>query len=64
MKITTHVELTPAQDRVLNDLENVTVRAALINPSVVATVRTFQGQAIKLTIDAAGVIQKATVENV
>ncbi len=63
MKILSYVELTPAQERVLNDLENVTVRTALIKPVVVATVRTFQAQAVKLVIDEAGVIQNVMLEN-
>ena len=57
MRITTYVELTPAQECVLEGLQNVTVRAALINPCVVATVRTFQNQEVKLTLDPNGVIE-------
>ncbi|GAH55247.1 unnamed protein product [marine sediment metagenome] len=57
MIIISFVELTPAQKRVLEGLQNVTVRVALINPYVVATVRTFQQQEVKLTLDPNGVIE-------
>jgi len=57
MKIITYVELTPAQECVLDGLQNVTVRTALQNPFVVATVRTFQHQEVKLTLDPNGVIE-------
>jgi len=56
VKITSYVELTPAQEKALEALETVTVRTSLIQPTVVATIRTFQVQEVKLTIDADGVI--------
>ncbi len=62
MKITTYVELTPAQEETLNGLEKVEVRTSLLKPSVVATVKTFQAQEIKLTIDANGIVEKVWIE--
>ena len=64
MKITSYVELTPAQEKTLEALETVTVRTSLIQPTVVATIRTFQVQEVKLTIGADGVIQHAEVQDV
>ena len=61
MKITSYVELTPAQEKTLEALETVTVRTSLLQPTVVATIRTFQVQEVKLTIDADGVIQHVEV---
>ena len=61
MKITSYVELTPAQEKALEALETVTVRTSLIRPTVVATIRTFQVQEVKLTIGADGVIQHVEV---
>ncbi|MBA7555479.1 hypothetical protein ES705_48143 [subsurface metagenome] len=61
MKITSYVELTPAQEKTLEALETVTVRTSLIQPTVVATIRTFQVQEVKLTIGADGVIQHVEV---
>ena len=61
MKITSYVELTPAQEKTLEALETVTVRTSLIQPAVVATIRTFQVQEVKLTIGADGVIQHVEV---
>ena len=61
MEITTYVELTEAQRRVLSDFEKVTVRTALCKPVVIATITTFQQQKIQLTIDANGIIQKVKV---
>ncbi len=62
MKITTYVNLTPAQENTLDALETVIVRTALIKPSVVATIRTFQAQEVKLTIDADGIIENVEVK--
>ncbi len=64
MKITSYVELTPAQEKTLEALETVTVRTSLIQPTVVATIRTFQAQEVKLTIDTNGVIQHVEVQDV
>ena len=64
MKITSYVELTPAQEKTLEALERVTVRSPLIQPTVVATIRTFQVQEVKLTIGADGVIQHVEVQDV
>ncbi|GAI92754.1 unnamed protein product [marine sediment metagenome] len=64
MKITSYVELTPAQEKTLEALETVTVRMSLIQPTVVATIRTFQAQEVKLTIDTNGVIQHVEVQDV
>ena len=61
MKITSYVELTPAQEKTLEALETVIVRTSLIQPTVLATIRTFQVQEVKLTIDADGVIQHVEV---
>ncbi len=58
MEITTYVELTEAQRRVLGDFQKVTVRTALCEPVVIVTITTFQQQNIQLTIDANGVVQK------
>jgi len=63
MEITTYVELTEAQRRVLSDFEKVTVRTALCEPVVIVTITTFQQQKIQLTIDANGIIQKVKVED-
>ena len=63
MKITSYVGLTPAQEKTLEALETVTVRTSLLQPTVVATVRTFQVQEVKLTIGADGVIQHVEVLN-
>ena len=62
MKITSYVELTPAQEKTLEALETVTVRTVLIRPAVVATIRTFQAQEVKLTIDADGIIESVEVQ--
>ena len=63
MKITSYVELTPAQEKTIEALERVTVRTSLIRPTVVATIRTFQVQEVKLTIDADGVITSTEVQD-
>ena len=57
MLIISFVELTPAQRLVLEAFESIEVRTALVEPSVVATIKTFQAQNIKVTIDANGVVQ-------
>jgi len=62
VKITSYVELTPAQEKTIEALETVTVRTALIRPVVVATVRTFLAQEVKLTIDADGIIESVEVQ--
>ena len=64
MKITSYVELTPAQEKTLKALETVIVRTSLLQPTVVATIRTFQAQEVKLTIDTNGVIQHVAVQDV
>lgn len=61
MNITTYVELTEAQKAVLDEMQEVEVRTALIQPAVVATFRTFQLQKLQLTIDKDGVILHAAV---
>ena len=63
MKITSYVELTPAQEKTLEALERVTVRSPLIQPSAVATIRTFQAQEVKLCIDTNGIIQNVQVQD-
>ena len=63
MKITSYVELTPAQEKAIEALEAVTVRTSLIKPTVVATIRTFQMQEVKITIGADGVIQHVEIQN-
>ena len=63
MKIISYVELTPAQVKTIEALERVTVRSPLIQPSVVATIRTFQAQEVKITIDASGVIRNVQVQD-
>ena len=63
MKITSYVELTPAQERTIEALEAVTVRTSLIKPTVVATIRTFQLQEVKITICADGVIQHVEIQD-
>jgi len=62
VKIISYVELTPAQVKTIEALERVTVRSPLIQPSVVATIRTFQAQEVKLTIDADGIIENVEVK--
>ena len=59
MKITSYVPLTPAQEKTIDALETVVVRKAQVSktegkPPVVATIRTFQAQNIKITIAADG----------
>ena len=61
MKITSYVELTPAQEKTLEALEMVTVRTSLIQPAVVATIRTFQAQEVKVCIGTNGIIQDVQV---
>ncbi len=62
MKIMSYAELTSAQEKTIEALERVTVRTSLIQPSVVATIRTFQSQEVKLTIDADGIIENVEVK--
>lgn len=62
MDITSYIELTPAQEETLRAFGKVTVRTALLKPLAVATFRTFQAQEVKVTVDAAGIIQKVSVE--
>ncbi len=62
MKITSYVELTAAQEKTLESLETVTVRTSLIKPYVVATIRTFQAQNVRLTIDADGIVNHVEVQ--
>ena len=62
MKITSYVELTPAQEKTIEALETVSVRTALIKPAVVATIRTFAAQEIKITIAADGGIEDVEVQ--
>lgn len=64
MKITTYVELTPAQEHTLQDFQSVVVRAELPDPVVVATFHTFQAQDVKVTIDKNGVIKSVTLWDV
>jgi len=64
VKITSYVELAPAQEKTLKALETVIVRTSLLQPTVVATIRTFQAQEVKLTIDTNGVIQHVQVQDV
>jgi len=63
VKITSYVELAPAQEKTLKALETVIVRTSLLQPTVVATIRTFQAQEVKLTIDTNGVIQHVQVQD-
>jgi len=62
MKIMSYVELTPAQIKTIEALGEVIVRKAPLRPTVVATIRTFQQQNVKLTIDADGVIENVEVQ--
>ena len=62
MKITSYVELTPAQEHTLDAFKSVVVRTALLTPTVVATFSTFQVQDVKVTIDQNGVIESVMVD--
>ena len=62
MKITTYVELTPAQEKTISAPETVTVRTALVKPAVVVTIRTFAAQEVKITIAADGGIDNVEVQ--
>ena len=62
MRITAYVPMSKAQEQVLDDLQRISVRAALVQPWVEATVKTFQGQLIKLSINESGVIQNVWIE--
>ena len=57
MKITTYVELTPAQEKAIDGFQNVVVTAALAKPFVVATFTTFLAQEVRLTLSEDGVIE-------
>lgn len=58
MKITTYVPLTRGQDIVLDDFQKIEVRVATSSPnSVIATIRTFEQQEIRITINSAGYIE-------
>ncbi len=62
MKITSYVELTPVQEKTIEALETVNVRTALVKPAVVATIRTFVAQEVKITIAADGGIEDVEVQ--
>ena len=62
MQIISYVELTPAQIRAVTDFETVVVRTVLTRPSVMATFKTFQGQAVKIMIDQYGCIQEVELD--
>jgi len=55
-------ELSPAQDRCINDLNGIVVRPALIAPSVIATLTNFHNQEIKIVINEYGVVQRAWLQ--
>jgi len=57
-----YVELTPAQVKTIEALGTVTVRAALIKPAIVAIVRTFAAQEVRITIAADGGIDEVEVQ--
>jgi hypothetical protein len=63
MIITTHnVELNPPQEEVLTRAFNkVEVRENLLKSGIVAQFKTFNGQAIQLTIDNYGVINHVEI---
>ena len=64
MKVISYVPLTPAQEKTLDALsDRVEVRTALLTPNVIATIRTFQAQEIKINIDANGVIQRVGLQD-
>ena len=64
MKVISYVPLTPAQEKTLDALsDRVEVRTALLTPNVIATIRTFQAQEIKINIDAKGVIQRVGLQD-
>lgn len=62
MKIISYVDLTPAQMKAIEAFESVVVRTSLLDPTVVATFTTFQGQQVRVTIDGAGVIEYVAFE--
>lgn len=62
MKITSYVELTPAQEHTLDAFNNIVVRTSLLTPTVVATFSTFQAQDVKATIDQNGVIESVMLD--
>lgn len=57
MKITTYVELTPAQEKAIEGFQEVIVRTALAKPFVVATFTTFLQQEVKVTLSEGGAIE-------
>ncbi len=58
MRITIYnAELSKSQELTIDALNDIVVRPALINPSVVATMTTALGQAVKVTIDIDGIIR-------
>jgi citrate synthase len=57
VKIISYVELTKAQESAIEALESVVVQTSLIKPTVVAGIKTFQGQEVKIVINEAGVIE-------
>jgi hypothetical protein len=64
MKVISYVPLTPAQEKTLDALsDRVEVRTALLTPNVIATIRIFQAQEIKINIDANGVIQRVGLQD-
>lgn len=64
MRITIYnTELSKAQEKDIEALNGIVVRPALINPNILVTMATFQGQLIKMNIDVNGVIEKVWLEN-
>jgi len=61
MKILSYVELTEAQKKTLEAMEDVTVRPFISRKTVMATFRTFQAQNLKVELDADGVIVSTEV---
>ena len=57
MKITTYVDLTPAQEKAIEGFQVVVVRTALAKPFVVATFTTFLAQEVKVTLSEDGAIE-------
>jgi hypothetical protein len=57
MKITTYVELTPAQEKAIEGFQDVVVKTALARPFVVATFTTFLAQEVKVTLSEDGAIE-------
>jgi len=57
MKITTYVDLTPAQEKAIEGFQVVVVRTALAKPFVVSTFTTFLAQEVKVTLSEDGAIE-------